>query len=113
MKTSVSADSSMKPMNLSTLKLIRHRCEGDVRSRVLRWIGLPIGGTSAAAFFVTLFFWIPQQLTETNLAKFSQDLLQAYVQESLTDAPEYKEQLDAIFRNLVMKSAKQEVTPHI
>ena len=54
-----------------------------------------------------------EDYVENNLAKFSEDLLRAYVQESLTDAPEYKEQLDSIFRNLVMKSAKQVLTPHL
>ena len=113
MEASNSPESSLKPMNPGTRKLIRHRCEGQVRGSVLRWAGLPIGGTSAVAFFITLFIWIPQQLKEINLSEFSHDLLSSYVQQVVSDNVVFQEQLEAAVRNTVRENTQKEVTVQI
>ena len=105
--------SNLKPLNPGTTKLIRYRCEGDVRSRILRWTGLPIGGTSAVAFFVTILVWIPQQVKDTNLAVFSRDLLRTYVQDIVAGNTDLQSQLDSIVRSTVTKRAGKEITTQI
>lgn len=113
MSVSTPSGSSLKPLNPGTTTLIRHRCEGDVRSRILRWSGLPIGGTSAVAFFVTLLVWIPQQVREADLAKFGQDLLRTYVHDAVTGNTEFRRKLDSIVRSTVTERAEQGVTLQI
>lgn len=113
MSVSTPSGPALKPLNSGTTKLIRQRCEGDVRSRILRWSGLPIGGTSAVAFFVTLFVWIPQQVREADLTEFGRDLLRAYVQDAITGNAEFQRQLSAIVRSTVLERAGQEVTVQV
>ena len=96
-----------------TIDLIRNRCERDVRSGVLRWTGLPIGGTGALAFLATLLVWIPQQIQNTELGEVGQEILRDYMKTVLIDHPAYQEILDTVISSSVKDNADQEVANQI
>ena len=87
---------SLKPLNRATINLIRNRCERDIRSGIMRWSGLPIGGTGALAFLATVLVWIPQQIQNADLGEVGQDIVRSYVKAAVIRHPELQAQLDAI-----------------
>lgn len=108
-----SADSIRKPLNAGTTMLIRYRCESAVRSALLRWSGLPVGGTSAAAFFVALLVWIPQQLNDLNLASLAQDALRSYVEDAVAGYGNMRENLNSIIGQSVAEQARENVSTQL
>lgn len=113
MVPSASANSVRKPLNAGTTMLIRYRCEGAVRSALLRWGGLPVGGTSAAAFLVALLVWIPEQLSNLNLAGLAQDSLRSYVEDAVAGHGNMREKLNSIVGQSVEKQAKEAVSTQL
>ncbi len=113
MASPASADSIRKPLNAGTTMLIRYRCESAVRSALLRWSGLPVGGTSAAAFFVALLVWIPQQLNDLNLASLAQDALRSYVEDAVAGYGNMRENLNSIIGQSVAEQAREIVSTQL
>ncbi len=113
MVSPASADAIRKPLNAGTTLLIRKRCEAAVRSALLRWGGLPVGGTSAAAFVLALLVWIPQQLDNLNLTGLAQDALRDHVENAVASHGAMREKLNAIVAHSVETQAKEVVTAQL
>ena len=113
MNVSVNQGPTFKPLNRATTRLIQGRCEREVRSGILRWTGLPIGGTGALAFLGTLLVWIPQQIQNADLGELGHDIVRSYVETAITGNPEFQSQLDTAVRVAVKESAAEEVTVQI
>lgn len=113
MAASTDQHASLRPLSRGTANLIRSRCEREVRGGILRWSGLPIGGTGALAFLATLLVWIPQQIQNADLGEVGQDIVRAYVGAAVIRNSELKTQLDEMVRAAVSDNAGREVATQI
>ncbi len=113
MATTNDPNVSLRPWTSGTIDLIRWRCERGVRSDLLRWSGLPIGGTGAVAFLFALLVWIPQQIQNAELDQVSHDAIRSYVEATLVRHPEFRSRLTEVVPAALKESTGQEVESQI
>ena len=105
--------SELKPLNKGTTILIQSRCEKSIRGSLLRWTGLPLGGSSALVLFITVLVWVPQQVIESDLMSLGHDLLREYVEDIVTTSREFGNELDSLLRVSVTQRAEQQTVAHV
>ncbi len=109
MSDSASTNSKKRILNPPTERLIRYRCETEVRGRILRWAGLPVGATGAFAFLVAMFIAIKDQVENLELPGLAQDALRVAAVDALTREAVFRDWLDVNTRGSVAAIAREHV----
>ncbi len=73
-------------VNEATLDYFKLQLESQVRERLFKWIGIPLGGGGLLAIIFAVWFWIPDKVQEfIDSSEVVQEQLEASVESYLND----------------------------